>query len=171
MWDHSLRSSKSFQRVVLILSGRKFKSPSLEAQSQLLLLFLDKPSSDYFKSRSSSSQAIAFNKIQNACKSGWKTEASRKKKWSVRFVAEHFAFLLVLRKQVEKEKEVQEASNRTTRSSSPSKGVPKASDLKRAFCKLWEAYPPPPIFSLTLEIVRIAMGLAVLLLTLTRSLL
>ena len=72
MWDHSLRSLKTFQRAVLILSRRKFKSPSLEVQSQLLLLFLDKPSSDYFKSRSS--QAIAFNKIQDACKSGWKTE-------------------------------------------------------------------------------------------------
>ncbi len=83
MWDHSLRSSKTFQRAVLILSGHKFKSPSLEAQSQLLFLFLDKPSSDYFKSRSS--QAI----IQDACKSGWKTEASCKKKWSVRFFAEH----------------------------------------------------------------------------------
>ncbi len=94
MWDHSLHSSKTFQRAVLILSGHKFKSPSLDAQSQVLLLFLDKPSSDYFKSRSS--QAIAFNKIQDACKSGWKTEASRKKKWSVRFVAEHLAFLLVL---------------------------------------------------------------------------
>jgi hypothetical protein len=141
MWDHNLRSSKTFQRAVLILSGRKFKSLSLEAQSQLLLLFLDKPSSDYFKSRSS--QAIAFNKIQDACKSGWKTEASRKKKCSVRFVAEHLAFLLVLRKQVEKEKEVQEASDRTTHSSSLSKGVPKANNLKRAFRKLWEAYDKP----------------------------
>jgi len=111
MWDHSLRSSKTFQRALIILSGRKFKSPSLEAQSQLLLLFLDKPPSDYFKSRSS--QAIAFNKIQDACKSGWKmeVEALRKKKWSVRFVAEHLAFLLVLRKQVEQEKEVQDASD------------------------------------------------------------
>ena len=141
MWDHSLRSSKTFQRAVLILSGRKFKSPSLEAQSKLLLLFLDKPSTDYFKSRSS--QAIAFQKIQDACKSGWKTEASRKKKWSVRFVAEHLAFLLVLRKQVEKEKEEREASDRTTRLSSSSKGVPKANNLKRAFRKLWEAYDKP----------------------------
>jgi hypothetical protein len=141
MWDHSLRSSKTFQRAVLILSGRKFKSPSLEAQSQLLLLFLDKPSVDYFKSRSS--QAIAFNKIQDACKSGFKTEALRKKKWSVRFVAEHLAFLLVLRKQVEKEKEVQEASDQTTCSSLSSKGVPKANNLKRAFRKLWEAYDKP----------------------------
>ena len=58
----------------------------------------------------------------------------------MRFVAEHLAFLLVLRKQVEKEKEVQEASNRTTRSSLSSKGVPKANDFKRAFRKLWEAY-------------------------------
>ena len=137
MWDHSLRSSKTFQRAVLILAGRKFKSPSLEAQSQLLLLFLDKPSSNYFKSRSS--QAITFNKIQDACKPGWQSEASRKKKWSVCFVAEHLAFLLVLQKQVEKEKDIQEASNQTTCSSLSSKGVPKANNLKRAFCKLWEA--------------------------------
>ncbi len=119
---------------MLILSGRKFKSPSLEAQSKLHLLFSDKPSSDYFKSRLS--QAITVNKIQDACKSGWKTETSRKKKWSVRFVAEHLAFLLVFQKQVEKEKEVQEARDQTTRSSLSSKGVPKANNLKRAFCKL-----------------------------------
>ena len=59
---------KTFQRAVLIHSRPKFKSPGLEAQSQLLLLFLDKPSTDYFKIRSS--QAIACNKIQDACKSG-----------------------------------------------------------------------------------------------------
>jgi hypothetical protein len=118
-----------------ILSGRKFKSPSLEAQSKLLLLFLDKDPCDYFKARSS--QAIAFKKIQDACKSGWKTEASGKKKWSV-FVAEHLALLLVIRRQVEKEKEAQEAIHQTTRASSLSKakGVPKATDLKRAFRKL-----------------------------------
>ena len=119
-----------------ILSGRKFKSPSLEAQSKLLLLFLDKDPCDYFKARSS--QAIAFKKIQDACKSGWKTEASGKKKWSVRFVAEHLALLLVIRRQVEKEKEAQEAIHQTTRASSLSKakGVPKATDLNRAFRKL-----------------------------------
>jgi len=66
-------------------------------------------------------------------------EALRKKKWSVHFFAEHLAFLLVLQKQVEKEKEVQEASDRTTHSSSSSKGVPKANNLKHAFHKLWEA--------------------------------
>ena len=64
LWDHSLRISKTFTRAVLILSGRKFKSPSLEAQSKLLLLFLDKDPCDYFKARSS--QAIAFKKIQDA---------------------------------------------------------------------------------------------------------
>jgi hypothetical protein len=64
LWDHSLRRSKTFTRAVLILSGRKFKSPSLEAQSKLLLLFLDKDPCDYFKARSS--QAIAFKKIQDA---------------------------------------------------------------------------------------------------------
>ena len=33
-----------------------------------------------------------------------------KKKWSVRFTAEHLAFLLVLQKQAKKEKDAQEAN-------------------------------------------------------------
>ncbi len=56
------------------------------------------------------------------------------------FVAEHLAFLLVLWRQVEKEKEMQEANNRSTRSAT---GVPKANNLKRAFRKLWSAYKKP----------------------------
>jgi hypothetical protein len=38
-WDKNLRISKSFQTAVLILSGCKFKYPSLESQSKLLLPF------------------------------------------------------------------------------------------------------------------------------------
>ena len=65
----------------------------------------------------------------------------RKKKWSVRFTAEHLEFLLVLQKQVKKEKDAQEEANeRTTRSST---GVPKASNPMRAFRKLETAYKNP----------------------------
>ncbi len=86
-------------------------------------------------------QATAFENIQAACKDGWKTEALHKKKWTVHFVAEHLEFLLVLQRQVEKEKEVQGASKeQSTWASSSSTGVPKANNLKRAFCKLWLAY-------------------------------
>jgi hypothetical protein len=58
----------------------------------------------------------------------------------VHFVAEHLAYLLVLRRQVQNEKEVQEANNRSTW---PAMGVPKANNLKRASCKLWLAYKMP----------------------------
>jgi hypothetical protein len=65
---------------------------------------------------------------------------SRKKKWNVRFVAEHLVILLVLRRQVEKEKEARAEVERSTRPAS--KGVPKATPLKRAFRKLWVFYEP-----------------------------
>jgi len=56
------------------------------------------------------------------------------------FVAEHLALLLVLRRQVEKEKEARVEVDRSTRSAST--GVPKATPLKRAFRKLWARYEP-----------------------------
>jgi hypothetical protein len=130
-WDRSLSSTKTFKTAVLILSGRKFESPSLESLQKILHLFINEPTSDYFKKISS--HATAFAKIQAACKAGWKLEATRKKKWSVHFTAEHLAFLLVLQKLVKKEKDVQDANKGTTCSST---GVPKANDLKRTFRKL-----------------------------------
>ena len=93
-WDCSLSSTKTFKTAVLILSGRKFESPNLESLQKILHLFLNEPTSDYFKKKSS--HATAFENIQAACKAGWKSEAMRKKKWSVCFTAEHLAFLLVL---------------------------------------------------------------------------
>jgi hypothetical protein len=137
-WDCSLRSSKTFQTAMLILSGHKFESPNLELLQKVLHNFINQPACDYFRSKST--QATAFRNIQAACKIGWKTEASRKKKWSVHFVAEHLAFLLVLWRQVEKEKETLEANNRSTRSAT---GISKANNLKRAFRKLWLAYKKP----------------------------
>jgi hypothetical protein len=82
-WDRSLRNTKTFKTAVLILSGRKFESPNLELLQKILPLFINEPTSDYFKKKSS--QATAFENIQAACKAGWKTEHTRKKKWSVRF--------------------------------------------------------------------------------------
>jgi hypothetical protein len=78
---------KIFKMAVFILSGRKFESPNLES-------FINEPTSDYFKKKSS--HATAFENIQAACKAGWKSEATRKKKWSVRFTTEHLAFMQVL---------------------------------------------------------------------------
>ena len=93
-WDCSLNSTKTFKMAVLIFSGRKFKSPNLESLQKILHLFINEPTSDYFKKKSSHS--TAFENMQAACKAGWKSEATRKKKWSVRFTADHLAFLLVL---------------------------------------------------------------------------
>ena len=140
-WDRSLRSTKTFKTAVLILSGRKYESPNLESLQKILHLFVNEPASDYFKKKSS--QTTAFENIQAACKAGWKSETTRKKKWSVRFTAEHLAFLLVLQKQVKSEKEAQEANARFTRLSTGPTGVPKANKLKRAFRKLEMAYEKP----------------------------
>jgi hypothetical protein len=86
-WDCSLCSVKTFQTAVLILSGYKFESPNLKLLQKILLMFIaDHSCNYYFKRRSP--QATAFGNIQAACKVGWNTEASHKKKWTVRVVAE-----------------------------------------------------------------------------------
>jgi hypothetical protein len=77
----------------------------LEEQQKILLQIINPPTQEYFLCRSP--QAKAFKELKTACKLGWKSETSRKKKWNVRFFAEHLALLLVLRRQVLKEKEAQ----------------------------------------------------------------
>ncbi len=105
MWDHELRRTKTFLMGLLILSGRRFELPNLAEQQKILLNFIDQPAHDYFLSRLP--QAQAFKEFKIVCKLGWKASkvTSRNKKWNVHFVAEHLALLLVLRCQVEKEKE------------------------------------------------------------------
>ncbi len=65
---------------------RKFKSPNLESLLKILLMFIADHSCNYYFKRMSP-QATAFQNSQATCKVGWKTEVSRKKKWTVRFVA------------------------------------------------------------------------------------
>jgi hypothetical protein len=139
-WDHKLRGTKTFSTGFLILSGRRFDSPNLDEQPKILFSFINQPAHDYFLSRLQ--QSRAFGELKIVCKLGW-TESSvtsRKKKWNVRFVVEHLAILLVLRRQVEKEKEARVEVERSTRSAL--KGAPKATPLKRAFQKLWAFYEP-----------------------------
>ncbi len=64
-------------------------------------------------------------------------ERTCKKKWNMHFTAEHLALLLVLWQQVENEKEAQEEEQSTW---SSSRGVPRSTNLKHAFQKLWKLY-------------------------------
>jgi hypothetical protein len=95
-WDHELCGTKTFSMGFLILSGCRFDSPNLDEQQKILFSFIDQPAHDYFLSRSQ--QARAFEELKIVCKLGWTASSmtSRKKKWNVRFVAEHLAILLVL---------------------------------------------------------------------------
>jgi hypothetical protein len=93
-WDHELCKTKRFSAGFLILSGCRFDSPNLEEQQKILFNFINQPAQEYFLGRSL--QAKAFEELKIACKLGWKTEASRKRKWNVCFVAEHLTLLLVL---------------------------------------------------------------------------
>jgi hypothetical protein len=138
-WDRSLRSTKTFQTAVLILSGCKFESPNLELLQNILLMFIADHSYNYYFKR---------RLPQNPdCLQGWVKKCTVRflqEEADIAFFAEHLAFLLVLWRQVEKEKEAQEASKeQSTRASSSSTGVPKTNNLKRAFRKLWPAYTKP----------------------------
>ena len=88
------------------------------------------------------------------CKAGWNAETWRKKKWTVRFVAENLALLLVIRwEEVEKDKETRRAevtNQAATRSgSAPGTGIPKATNFMRAIRKLWAAYDYSTTLTLT----------------------
>ncbi len=104
-WDQELRGTKTFLTGFLILSGRRFDSPNLDEQQKILFNFIDQPAHDYFLSRLQ--QARAFEELKIVCKLGWtaSTVTSPKKKWNLHCIVEHLAILLVLRRQVEKEKE------------------------------------------------------------------
>ena len=95
-WDQELRRTKTFSTAFLILSGRRFDSPNLDEQQKILFNFINQPVHDYFLSRSQ--QARAFEELKIVCKLGWTANSVtlRKKKWNLRFVAEHLAILLVL---------------------------------------------------------------------------
>jgi hypothetical protein len=151
-WDRDLRATKTFSMVVMILSGCKYDSPKLDVQQKNLLYFIDQPAIKYF--RLGSPQVMAFKELKNLCYAGWKTETSRKKKWTISFVAETLALLLVLHSQTEKEKEqwenelaAQSALAKSTKSRTPKatalkRGTPKATALKCASWKLWNTYQP-----------------------------
>ena len=103
-WDRELLQTKTYTTAFTILvSNRKYDGPKLDEQQKLLLRFINCPADDYFKRRSK--EAKAFNELKAACKHGWKTETSRARVWTLRFVANKLALLLVLRRQVQKEKE------------------------------------------------------------------
>ena len=99
--------TKTFSMAYLILVGRKYGSPLLNEQQTLLLNFVNQPAEDYC--HQNSLQAKAFAEIMTICKAGWNAETSRKKKWTTRFVAENLALLLVIRREVEKDKETRRA--------------------------------------------------------------
>jgi hypothetical protein len=114
----------------LILVGRKYGSPLLDKQRTLLLNFVNHLVEDYFCQNSL--QAKAFAKIMTICKAGWNAETLLKKKCTAHFVAENLALLLVISREVEKDKETRraEVTNRadTWSGSAPGTGVPKATN-------------------------------------------
>jgi hypothetical protein len=85
-WACDLRASKTLLTAALILASRKYNSPKLDALQKNLLDFIDLPAIDYF--RLGLLQAMAFKeiKIKIVYNAGWKTETSRKNKWTISFV-------------------------------------------------------------------------------------
>jgi len=45
-WDHELRGKKTFAAGFLILSGRRFDSPNLDEQQNMLFSFIGQPAHD-----------------------------------------------------------------------------------------------------------------------------
>ncbi len=127
---------------VMILLGRSYDFPKLDAQRKILLRFINQPAEEYFRRRSKEAKAI--KKVIVDCNAGWKPEPAQNRKWNVCFIAEQLALLLAICQQVKMGKAVaRDVKQQQTLRSESASGVPKNNSLKRTFIKLWIAYKKP----------------------------
>jgi hypothetical protein len=139
-WDCDLRALKTFLTAALILASCKYNYPKLDVQQKNLLNLIDQLAMHYF--RLGLLQVMAFREIKILCNAGGKMETLRKKNWTISFVIEKLALLLVLWSKTEKEKELceNEQAAQSALAKSAKSRTPKATTLKRAFWKFWNTH-------------------------------
>ena len=99
--EKKLTEFKTYATTVLMLVGRKYKSPPIKNRQKLLTKFTKSESHEYFQKNSM--EAKAFDKIQGRLKAAHlaKSDSYRKNQWHHgQALAEIFSKLLVLWKNV-----------------------------------------------------------------------
>ena len=141
-WQDVLMNISSCGIAYSILVGRKHGVPNLDVLRGHLSAAIDGKGSDYFASNSD--ELAAFESIKKSANQGWKKQATRDKIWTKDFVAKKLAMLLVLRaKREENKKKASSTTSRSTRSKNTSgSATPRATNIGRAFNKLYNAYVP-----------------------------
>lgn len=136
-----LQDMNAYKVAVDILSGRKFHSPPVGDQRDMLTKIVAEKGDDYFTPRSK--ELTDFNAIKKVVNSGWKTNSKRDKIWTAPFVAKYLSMLLILYKSV-KDAKTQAASNTTRATRSNAKddggGKKKMTKLNRALQKVYGKY-------------------------------
>jgi hypothetical protein len=129
-WDAHLKQSPVYEPALDIFSGKAHKFPPIDTKRTMLLDIISCPLEEYFLH--GTSQATDFEKLKKQCHAGWTSALGRNWVWTMPYMAEKLALLLVLCEQVDSEKKV--------RASSHAGRAPSTNDLKRAFAKLYTAY-------------------------------
>ena len=140
-WQDVLMNISSCGVAYSILVGRKFGVPNIDVLRGHLSAIIAGKGSDYFASNSD--ELAAFESIKKSANQGWKKQTSRDKIWTKDFVAKNLAMLLVLRAKREENKKASSTTSRSTRSKNTSgSATPRATNIGRAFLKLYNAYVP-----------------------------
>ena len=133
-WDTAIKQTMTFKIAFGEFMSKKAYSPTLTVMRELLQSFVFQPPDDYFTDPESD-QAIAFKSVKSESRVGWKPNAktSRDKKWTMAFVSQYLAILLVLR-------DMEEKARKDNNDTETSEG--KSSDLEKAFDELRKVYKP-----------------------------
>ncbi len=129
-WEALLKQSPVYEPAYDIFCGRAHKSPPMDKKRTMLLNIVSQPLEEYFLH--GTRQAEDFQLLKKQCYAGWMSASNRSRVWTVPYMAEKLALLLILCDQVDSKKKVRASSC-----------VGKASpmnDLKQAFRELFAAY-------------------------------
>ena len=144
-WDYIAKASTSYKVADALLTGRKYGSPALDDQRNLLASFLGHPGKDYFTGE----RVTQFNQVAAQLKATHSaTTSTLKKNWNLTYVVEKLALMLCLVQKEDMEKKVPAASMpKSTRSSSKNKSTKKSAtkkstNLHRAIHNLKKVYNP-----------------------------
>jgi hypothetical protein len=108
MWDREARKEVMYKIAYSIFLGRKYDPPSLSDMRDWLTVFVTESPPDFFLN--GSKQLENFTLLMQVSRMSNLSRTTRQKKWTLDFVADKLAILLVLRQQVVDERESRKMS-------------------------------------------------------------
>ena len=108
LWDREARKEDLYKITYSIFLGRKYGSPSLSDMRNWLTVFVTKPPLNFFLN--GSKQLENFTLLMEVSRMSNLSKTLRQKKWTLNFVADKLAILLILCQKVVDKRESRKKS-------------------------------------------------------------